>query len=418
MEITLKPSPLSGTVDAPPSKSMAHRVILSAALAKGQSIIENIELSEDIRATLGAVRAMGAEAEFREGTLTVAGPGRFAEKRVIDCGESGTTLRLIIPVLAALGGGTVTGRGRLPQRPLQEYLKIFDKQSVAYTRDNAGLPLTVGSGLKSGVFALSGAVSSQYVSGLLFALPLLAGDSEIVIEDALESGGYVDMTVSALRRYGITVEERERYRRYAVPGAQAYRPCDCTVEGDWSQAAFFLLAGACGGDVAVRGLKRDSLQKDSAFAVLLKEMGAELTEDAEGIRVKKSRLKAIRADVSQTPDIAPALAGAMAIAEGRSVVTGGSRLKVKESDRIAATAAALNAIGARVTPTADGFIIDGVPSLTGGASSSHNDHRIAMTLACLSPACESAVTIADAQAVDKSYPSFFIVLNKLGSNMT
>jgi len=417
MDITIKPSALSGAVTAPPSKSMAHRAILAAALAKGESVIKNIELSEDIRATAGAIRLMGANTEFKDGTLIVTGIKYFSKNTFIDCGESGTTLRLLIPVLAATGGGTVTGRGRLPERPVQEYLKIFDKQNIAYRRGGSNLPLTVGGGLKSGRFALSGAVSSQYISGLLFALPLLTGDSEIVIEDTLESGGYVDMTLQTLRMSGIEIAEIEKYRRYTVTGSQTYKPCDCTVEGDWSQAAFFLLAGAAGGDITVKGLNAETLQKDSAFIGLLKQMGADITAGTDGIRVTKSSLHAVSADVSQTPDIAPVLAGAMAIARGKSVITGGARLKVKESDRIAATASALNAIGAKVTPASDGFVIEGVPHLKGGVSRSYNDHRIAMTLACLLPVCQGEVTIADAQAVDKSYPSFYKELQKLGGNI-
>lgn len=417
MDITVKNSALCGTVTAPPSKSMAHRALLAAALAKGQSVIKNVEFSEDIRATAGAARELSAYVSLEKDTLTVQGPRRFSAMPRMDCGESGTTLRLLVPVIAALGGGTVTGRGRLPSRPLGEYIKIFERQGIPYTRDASGLPLKIQGTLKSGVFPLSGAVSSQYVSGLLFALPLLEGDSEIVIEDTLESSGYVDMTLKILSLYGVDIEEKEKHRRYCVRGGQSYKPCDYTVEGDWSNAAFFLLAGAVGGDVTVKGLKPDSMQKDKAYINLLKEMGADIRTDGDAVRVVKSGLHAIQADVSQTPDIAPALAGAMAIAEGTGVISGGARLKVKESDRIASVASALNAIGAKVSPTADGMVIEGAGRLKGGAASSHSDHRIAMTLSALAAACEGDVTILDAQAINKSYPSFFEVMKTLGGQV-
>jgi len=417
MDRTVISGALRGVVNAPPSKSMAHRAILAAALSAGISRIKNIELSEDILSTLGAVRALGAQAELGKDVLTVRGARHFAEMPRIDCGESGTTLRLILPLLAVLGGGTAAGRGRLPVRPIEEYVKIFKRQGIPYERDTAGLPLTIKGKLKSGVFLLSGAISSQFISGLLFALPLLNGDSEIIIEDRLESGGYVDMTIETLALSGIEVKEEEKYRRYAVKGGQTYRSFDCMVEGDWSNAAFFLLAGAAAGDVVVTGLKMDTRQKDKAFLGLLKEMGADIQIDGDRVRVVKSSLYGIRADVSQTPDIAPALAGAMAIAEGESIIAGGARLKIKESDRIAATAAALNAIGAKVAPSEDGMRITGVKRLKGGVSSSYNDHRIAMTLSSLAGICETDVTVVNAQAVDKSYPSFFEVLKTLGGHV-
>jgi 3-phosphoshikimate 1-carboxyvinyltransferase len=410
---TIKPVALKGTVKIPPSKSMAHRAILAAALADGESVIKNVAPSDDVRATMAAVAALGAQIIKQGDLLAIQGIAQ-AKKAQIDCGESGTTLRLVIPVLSALAGGLVSGRGRLPQRPLDEYLKIFEAQRLAYERDAAGLPLKVPAGLKSGVFTLSGKASSQYISGLMFALPLLTGDSQIIIADTLESSGYVDMTVEVLQRFGIEIEETEMHKRYTVHGNQQYKACEITVEGDWSQAAFYLLAGTLGAGVRITGLKQHTMQKDKGFLDLLLQMGADIQIQNDAVIVRKSSLKGITADVSQMPDIAPALAGAMAIAEGRSVITGGKRLRLKESDRIASVTQALLAIGAEITPTEDGMVIQGKPQLAGGEASGFNDHRIVMTLAALAPACAREVLIHDAQAVNKSYPSFFEDIKSLG----
>ncbi len=410
----ITPVALRGSIRMPPSKSAAHRALLAAALAGGQSRLYNAALSEDIQATMAAAAALGAQIAFDNGTLVVRGMSQPKKDAFIDCRESGTTLRLIIPVLAALQGGTVTGRGRLPQRPLDEYLRIFEKQGLTYQKDAAGLPLRIPGGLKSGVFSLSGRVSSQYISGLMFALPLLKGDSDIIIEDTLESSGYVDMTISVLKRFGVEIEEPEQYRRYSVRGGQRYAPCDMTIEGDWSQAAFFLLAGTLGDGLGIRGLAQQTTQKDKGFLELLIRMGADVYMENGEIVIQKSSLNAITADVSQRPDIAPALAGDMAIAKGKSVITGGQRLRLKESDRIASVTQALRAIGADVTPTEDGMVIEGKPRLAGGTASSAGDHRIAMTLAALAAACEQKVVVQDAQAVNKSYPSFFEDIKALG----
>lgn len=411
---TVYPIPLKGEITVPSSKSMAHRAVLAAALAKGRSVVYNVALSEDVSATVSAVKALGARVEEKEGHLVIEGVQNVKKGIRIDCGESGTTLRLLIPILAAMQGGSLTGRGRLPQRPVDEYLKIFESQGLRYARDAAGLPLTVEGGLKGGNFRLSGMVSSQYISGLLFALPLLAGNSEITIEDTLESSGYVDMTLQALRMFGIAVEETQKHKVYAVKGNQQYKPYMYTVEGDWSQAAFFLLAGTMSAGLVIHGLEQNTFQKDREFLSLLKHMGADIQADGGKITVRRSTLHAITADVSQIPDIAPALTAAMCIAKGKSVITGGKRLRMKESDRITATAEAFKAIGADIEATEDGMIIDGKPKLKGGVSSSYHDHRIAMALAALAAACEGSITIKDAQAVNKSYPAFFEDYVKLG----
>lgn len=414
---TVYPVPLKGEITMPPSKSMAHRVVLAAALAKGKSIIHNIAISEDVSATITAVRQMGAQIEEQADCIVIEGIRNAKKDMQIDCGESGTTLRLLIPVLAAMQGGTLDGRGRLPQRPVDEYLKIFTSQGLLYKRDAAGLPMTVEGGLKSGIFRLSGQISSQYISGLMFALPLLEKDSEIVISDTLESSGYVDMTLQALHMSGIAIEETIMHKQYCIKGNQQYKPFAYTVEGDWSQAAFFLLAGIMGTNVVLKGLAQNTNQKDREFLSLLKRMGADIEVDDDIITARKSPLHAVTADVSQIPDSAPALAAAMCIAKGRSLITGGKRLRIKESDRITATVEAFKAIGADIEETQDGMAIEGKPKLRGGVSSSHHDHRIAMALAVVAAACEGSITIKDAQAVNKSYPSFFEDYMKLGGTV-
>lgn len=405
MDITIAPHKLAGTVTPPPSKSQAHRALIAAALAQGESVVSNVALSQDIEATLRCLEELGAEFAIDGSTAAVRGMGanpmsplrRMAYPR-LNCGESGSTLRFLIPVaLAVRGGGIFTGRGRLMERPLTPYFDLFDEKGLFH--EAKGGALTVTGALTPGEYRLPGNVSSQFITGLLYALPLLEGDSEIVLTTPLESRGYVDMTAEALGQFGVRVEAREN--GFFIPGGQLYRPRSLTVEGDWSQAGFWFAAVSLGAQLDVRGMKLPSVQGDWRFLDLLEQMHG--AAEAE-------------LDVSQYPDLVPPLAAAAALEEGRTIsLTNAARLRLKESDRLASVTQVLNALGADVTEGPDFLDIQGKERLAGGVNvDSFNDHRIAMMAAIAATRCINPVTINGAECVAKSYPNFWEEYKRLG----
>lgn len=413
--VVITPKKLCGTVRVPPSKSTAHRAVICAAMAKGESTLSPVALSDDIRATIGAVRAMGAEAVLKEDTLHVNGSGLFSPSSAkIDCGESGSTLRFLIPVAAAGGLRAVfMGHGRLPERPIGIYLNCLPEHGVR-CETKGGLPLAVKGKLEPGTYTVPGNVSSQFITGLLLALPLLSGDSEIALSSPLESAGYVDMTTDTMRRFGVIIESSKNGWR--VPGNQVYKPQSCAVEGDWSQAAFFLAAGALGGSLYIDGLDFASVQGDKAAEDLYKAFGAQVTREQNTLTVYADTLRSIDIDASQIPDLVPILAATAALAKGTTHITGAARLRIKESDRLQAIGDGLNRLGARVQVLEDGLLIDGVDSLSGGRVEGYNDHRIVMALAVAASRASGPVEITDAHSINKSYPAFFEDYNALGGD--
>lgn len=419
-EVIYRPARVSGSVQIPPSKSAAHRALLCAALTGAPCTVAPIDESADMYATLSGVRAMGCAADFAGGAVRIA-PGKApAGTAVVDCGESGSTLRFLIPVFAARGvEAEFVGHGRLPERPIGVYTALLPQHGVQ-VETAGGLPLRIRGKLQSGEYRLPGDVSSQFITGLLFALPLLEGDSEIVLTTPLESKGYIDLTLQVLRQFGVSV--RETARGWAVPGGQAYRAAACTVEGDWSQAAFFLSAAAVGGGpVALHGLRPDSVQGDRACIELWRRFGLMIRAEngayiAENPRAEEPfrGLRGMRIDARQIPDMVPALAVTAAFAAGETVICNAARLRIKESDRLAAMETALSAIGADIRGTADGLVIRGRPHLAGGRAEGCNDHRVVMALAAAG--CDCAVTVTDAQSIRKSYPGFFRDFRAIGGN--
>lgn len=421
MDVIAKPSNLFGSVTVPPSKSAAHRAIIAAALAHGQSTIKNVDLSSDIRATIGACENLGCKISVIDGdpyhTLVVDGGLSNSGSAVIDCAESGSTLRFFIPIVCTLAGRKIFGgSGRLPLRPIDAYFDIFDKQKIAYTHPNGtNLPLTVDGVLSPGQYMIDGSVSSQYITGLLFALPLLGGDSAITVTGNLESRGYVDLTVSILEQFGIEISHSGS--EYFIHGNQAYQPQQHTVEGDYSQAAFFLVGGAISGEVTICGLQLDSLQPDRTIIDILRRMGADIRRDGNELVAGISNLRSITVDVSQCPDLVPPLAIAAAYAEGQTHITGAARLRIKESDRLESVAANLTALGIGVTALDEGLIIRGGHMQTGTVNS-YGDHRITMAFAVAAAGAENGITITGAQCIGKSYPRFFKDYESLGGSIT
>ena len=402
----ISPSVIRGTLTPPPSKSAAHRLLIAAALA-GEGRVRGLSLSADMEATLRAVRGLGVSVRLDgdAACFAPAPPSSSPSPLPVDCGESGSTLRFLIPLYAARGIPAVfTGHGRLPERPLGVYADCLPPHGVTLSAAS-GLPLTVTGRLTGGDFALPGDVSSQFITGLLFALPLCREDSRIRLTTPLESAGYVDMTLQVLRQAGIRVEPLED--GWFIPGSQTYRPLDTAVESDWSQAAFLLAAGALGGEVTLTGLNPASAQGDREALSLFRRFGAAVEEAPGRIVCRKAPLHGIDIDAAQIPDLVPVLAVTAALADGVTHITGAARLRLKESDRLAAVADGIRRLGGRVEEGPDSLTITGVSRLAGGRAEGYNDHRIVMALSMAALGCEAPVTVTDAQSVAKSWPAIF-----------
>ncbi|WP_312279359.1 3-phosphoshikimate 1-carboxyvinyltransferase [Oscillibacter sp.] len=394
MDMQINPTLLRGAVTPPPSKSMAHRLLISAALAEGTSIIRNVALSQDIEATLRCVEALGCSWEQAgPSSLRIHGCGPIVptdEMPRFDCGESGSTLRFFIPLaLAIAGSGAFTGRGRLMERPQAPYFDLFDEKGIAHSMENG--VLTVRGTLKSGEYRLPGDVSSQFFTGLLFALPLLGEDSVIISSTEPESVDYIAMTVEALRAAGIRVLSQPAQRRWTVSSGR-FHSFDATVEADWSQAAFWYAANVLGSTLRLEGLDPKSSQGDRVTA----EYAAQLSQPGD-----------VEIDVSGCPDLVPPLAVMAAVRQGTCRFTNAARLRLKESDRLKTTAAMLRALGGSAEEGADSLTVHGVSQLSGGTVDGAGDHRIVMAAAIAATRCAGPVTILGAEAVNKSYPSFF-----------
>ena len=400
MNIVINPRPLSGRVVIPPSKSISHRALICAALCQGESEITGVLQCEDTDATTEALTALGAEIRTENGKTYVKGitnPPKYAE---INCRESGSTLRFIIPVAAALGVEAVfTGSGKLPTRPITPYLQEFPKHGVEFLSDV--FPYHIRGKLTAGVYPVTGDISSQFITGLMFAMPLLEGSSSIVLTSPLQSKPYADITVHCMRSFGI--ETLEFNGNYNIKGVQKYTPASYSVEGDCSQAAFFAVANQLGSSIEIAGVNRNSVQGDRAVFDII-DNSIKIGGNYSGFDI----------DASDIPDLVPVLTVLACFAEGESHIRGCKRLRIKESDRLVSISTVLNSLGADVRIVGDELEITGVKELTGGVCSSFNDHRIAMSLAVASQKCTSPLTLTGAECVAKSYPNFFEDFRALG----
>ena len=412
MNVTITPTKLKGSVVIPPSKSLAHRAIICACLARGKSVISNVALSDDIIATIECMRNLGAKIDVKDGALEIEGnTEKISSSLTFDCKESGSTLRFILPIALALNDGKniFVGRGKLGERPMTIYRDICKEQGVEYidkslSNDNHFLDLSVQGKLKSGEYRVNGGVSSQFITGLLFSLPLLGGDSKIIIEGPLQSVGYLHLTLSALKNFGIEIGYDEDGGVFYINGGQQYRAQDYYVEGDYSQAAFYQVANYLGSDVTMLGLNEDSLQGDKVIVDFMRKL--KTAGDGEKLTF----------DGSNCPDIIPVFALACCLRQGHTDIVNVSRLKIKECDRLSATAQELGKLGAKIAQGEDFLSIDGVNKLSGGIVDSHGDHRMAMMLSIASTSADGKVTVLGAQSVSKSYPNFFDHFVSLGGN--
>ena len=415
MTARIRPGPPpAGTLAAPPSKSMAHRAVLCGALAEGESRLSGLAHSQDIDATLAAAAALGAQVEAGETWARIRGacPLR-APAGPVDCGESGSTLRFLIP-LAALTGQpvTFTGRGRLMQRPQNVYKELFGARGLPF-RQEAGA-LTMAGPLRPGRFELAGDVSSQFVSGLLFALPLLAGDSTLCLRPPVESRSYIQMTRAAQAAFGVESRWLDQ-NTLLVPGNQRYTARDAAIEGDWSQAAFPAVLGALAGDVTVTGLDPDTLQGDAVIREILRDCGAEIHPAADGVRFVKSPLHGVEIDLADCPDLGPILMVLGLFCSGKTVIRNAGRLRLKESDRIAAMEQELRKFGGKIESEGGTITIwESALRAPQEPLDGHNDHRVVMSLTVLAAAAGLPAVIEGADAVRKSWPDFFAAVRQLG----
>lgn len=428
MNIKIIPKKLHGTISAMPSKSHAHRVLIAQKLAQLQGTEKREPLfipdfSDDIKATKNCLTQLDKN------------------KPYLDCKESGSTLRFLLPVAMAVKNHvTFMGSGKLPYRPISPLKEEMEAHGCRFImgsskqNDKYKEICTITGKLTPGQYRLPGNISSQFITGLLLALPLLDGDSTLSLTTKLESAGYVSLTIDVLRDFGIrilTETSEDGFPVYKISGRQTYsEPDGLSIEGDWSNAAFWLACGALGGDIECTGLKLTSSQKDKAILDILEKMGAEtnISVDMNGIAHASCRVHSTEnstdpgiigtnVDVSQTPDLVPVLASVMSLAKGASMITGAERLKIKESDRLRTVFDFIYRLNGDITYGGTGLSITGVPFLTGGEVESHNDHRIAMAAAVASCGCREPVIIKNAEAVKKSYPGFFDDFAALGGEV-
>lgn len=432
-----------GLINLPPSKSLLHRAMICGALAGKGTFVENtFPLNDDVAATLACLRVMGLTYREEERGIAIErgiGPSAGAIKSgqkadvqpadsegeaIFHCGESGSTLRFLIPMIMISGvSATITGEGRLMHRPLKGFIEALE--SAGGTLVQEGNCLKLQGPLRAGVYELPGNISSQFVSGLLMALPLLDGDSEIHLTTELESRPYVDMTIAVMEHFGVRIEEISG-RAYRILGNQKYNPAFYRVEGDFSAGAYFLVAGALGFDVECAGLSESSLQGDKEILSFISRCGGNIIKGENGTikawspawapnsimatdstPAPAGELIGITADISQCPDLAPPLAVLLSFCRGESRIVGAGRLRMKESDRLKSITEALKVLGADITEGDDFLAIRGVEELAGGIVNPHNDHRIAMATALAAIKSRNPVTILDPGCVNKSYPDFF-----------
>jgi len=413
MIVDIAPSRVTGSITPPSSKSFLHRAIISACLSKGTSTIENVVYSVDVQATLEAFSSLGVNINRDGSVITIDSPGPTILNQKIDvnCHESGSTLRFLFPILSNDDYAYFKGNASLLSRPMKVYEEIFKSQNLKVIKEPKQW-ITKGR-LSPGIYRVPGDISSQFVSGLMFILPILGGDSTIEIVGDLESSEYVDLTINILSLFGIKITKKGN--SYFIQGNQVYLPAHVISEIDYSQSAFFAVLGIINNDLDIYGLNLNSVQPDRRIFSFIKDMKGNIDANIDCVRVKKSNTTASIIDVSQSPDIAPILAILAAKSEGETKIINAKRLIIKESNRLLSTYETLCRLGVETTLGDDWLSIKGPCNFKGGTFDSFNDHRIAMSIAIAATVADSNITITNAEAVNKSYPDFYKDLQSLGA---
>lgn len=415
MDISIKPNLLSGIVDIPASKSIMHRVLICASLSKGKSIISNAYLSQDIKATIQCLQHLGASFKFLGDKIQVCGIKNIPCSAVFDCGESASTIRFLIPISMALGiEGKFIGSGQLIHRPLNTYVETFKNKEVQF-RYNGSLPAFCSGKLKPGNYIIRGNVSSQFITGLLFALPLLDGDSSITVIPPFESKSYINITLSCLKAFGIEIIQDGL--KYHIKGNQRYKAVDYYVESDYSQVAFFLVANALGSNIKAKSFSLNSCQGDSNIINIFKKIGIDCTFNNGILSTDVKDTKSFDINASDIPDLVPILCILASFCNGNSTISNVYRLKTKESDRILSIIDIITKLGGKIYYNEEDdkiYIHGNVTKFNHCTLNTYNDHRIAMCSAIASTVCNDKVNILGADCVNKSYPTFFEVFKNLG----
>ncbi len=417
MKVEIFPSKSGGKIKAIASKSAAHRILICAAFAKGETDVICQEINEDISATVRCLTALGAKISRGEASYHVSPIEHLNREALLDCGESGSTMRFLLPVTCLLGAdASFLMSGRLPSRPLSPLREELERCGITLSQAGSN-PLTVRGRAVENSFRIAGNVSSQFISGLLFALAASGRCGKIEIEGRLESAPYIDLTVAALDMFGVRVEYTNG--SFVINKNDGLLSCGrAEVEGDWSNAAFPLALGAMGkGAVTLTGIDINSKQGDRKILELLEAFGAKIESTEEGVTAYPSKLHGIDIDAAQIPDLVPILATLASVAKGRTVIYNAERLRIKESDRLLTACSMLTSLGASICQTEDGLVIEGVESLKGGVISSFGDHRIAMSGAVAAMAADGRVIIENAEAAAKSYPDFWRDMGSLGVSL-
>ena len=408
MDIIFKNARVKGKIRAISSKSEAHRALICAALSDGETRLVCTDTNADIDATVSCLNSLGADIKRTRDGFVIAPIKAVTKGAVLDCNESGSTLRFLLPLASALGADcSFLMRGRLSQRPLSPLYELLSENGITLSPKGEN-PLKIAGRLPCGDYSVAADISSQYISGLLFALSVAGGDSTLALKGKIESAPYIDMTVNTLLSFGADIRFDSETNIFYIKGREKLTsPSHLTVGGDWSNAAFFLCAGVIGKDpVTLTGLDEGSAQGDRAILSVLRKMGADIRREGGEITAFPSKLHGTLIDAADIPDLVPVLATVESVAEGETRIFNAARLRLKESDRIESVCAFLSSLGADIAPTDDGMVIRGRASLVGGEVDSFNDHRIAMSAAIASLVCKNEVSISRFEAINKSYPSF------------
>ena len=408
----------SGNVQVPPSKSVAHRMLICAALSDAPCTIVCQSVNRDMEATMNCLNALGANITYADGKFSVQPITEVRKGATLDCGESGSTLRFLLPVAAALGAdATFIGQGRLPERPLSPLYEEMTAHGVKMT-ENGRMPLKCSGKLPAGLYTIDGGISSQFISGLLMALPLTGIQSKIAVTGKQESSSYIGLTLNALSQFGIDIQTVTD--GYIIPSGQEFTSADAqvSVEGDWSAAAFWITAGVAGSKpVTCTGLNYEcSAQGDRRIVDVLRSMGADITTTAGTITARPSKLTAAQIDCADIPDLVPILAVAASSAQGTTIFDNIRRLRIKESDRVQSILQLLGMAGIYAFASDNTLTVTGGPARTCAYDPS-GDHRMAMSAAILASAKDVKITISDAECTAKSYPAFFDDFNALGGQL-